>query len=989
MHKKLLLVLLLLGLFPAGLMAQTGKVSGKVTDLETGEPLIGANVIVNSGGTTRGAATDANGGYVVLNVPIGKVSIKVSYIGYQAITVENVLVRSNETTTKDVKLPSDSYKMDEVIIVAEKPLVDKNVTNSKSTVTQEDIENLPVRGVESITAIQAGVVSSGAGLHVRGSRADATGYVINGMMVNDPMFGGRSISVINNAIAEQSLQAGGYSAEFGGANAGLISTTTRTGGRKLRVEFEAFTDNYPWADYGERTLGTYKSGSSTYILTAGGPLYGPVKFFVAGQNAFSRTPTSGWREDYDLTTKYDPLLRETEAHALLPEEEQEKIGIFDPRLGSAAQKVDYRFPGGYFLNAASQNWLVNGNLTFDLNPINIRIDGSYGTGESNGGAGLTTKLAEQRATFTESENYSLNGKFTHLLSPSTFYEIYLGYAGNFGVGMDPDLRHNIFGYGDSLANAQFGYHLEADGITEQPITVMGASFVPYGYPLRQSYVKSGYNSIQGKINFVHQIGRTHEIKTGGEFSQYSIRSYGVSAFSLARFLRNSPDASDLEIAGSMGTNNFGYDYYGRPVDSGPDGPKEPVFAAFYALDKIELEDLVINLGFRYDYINTNSKEFVNPNNIKFTPEGLIDQSPDNVKDVEPSKTLSPRIGFSFPVTDRTVFYAQYGTFVQQSRLRDVYLGNATIASQIKGGYAVSSPVGFGLKPERTIQYDFGFRQQVSDNLAFDIGAFYKDIRDQIQQQLIPSEFGAEHPSYYAWVNGDFATTTGASLQITLRRTERIMVSANYTYSSARGTGSSPSSHFRALWLSPTETPFLPKYPMTLAFDQTHRGSINLDYRFGRDDGPVLFGANILERFGANFLFTFNSGRPYTRVNEFSFGDRRTPIEPLNESRTPWVFNLDARFDKTVTIGPLDWNFYIRVSNILNIKNVLGEYATSGSAESNNFLSTDEGQTRLATYASYGEIFRELYEDFYYQQVLMNAGLYSAPRRVWFGVRVNF
>ncbi|PLX29155.1 MAG: hypothetical protein C0600_08900, partial [Ignavibacteria bacterium] len=254
---------------------------------------------------------------------------------------------------------------------------------------------------------------------------------------------------------------------------------------------------------------------------------------------------------------------------------------------------------------------------------------------------------------------------------------------------------------------------------------------------------------------------------------------------------------------------------------------------------------------------------------------------------------------------------------------------------------------------------------------------------------IPAEFGAEHPAYYAWVNGDFATTTGASLQITMRRTERIMVQANYTYSDARGTGSSPSSSFRALWLSPTETPFLPKYPMTLAFDQTHRGSVNLDYRFGRGDGPMLFGVPILERFGANLLFTFNSGTPYTRVNEFSFGDRRTPVEDINASRTPWVFNLDARFDKTVTIGPLDWNFYIRVTNLLNLKNVTGVYATSGSAENNNFLATDEGQTRLANYATYGDVYRELYEDFYYQQVLMNAGLYSAPRRLWFGVRVNF
>lgn len=988
MHKTLLAVLLPLLMFPALAFGQTGKVSGKVTDLKDGSPLIGANVIVDVGGVTRGAATDVNGGYVVLNVPIGKATIKVSYISYKTTTIENILVRSNETTVKDVQLADDSYRTEEVIIVAEKPLVDKNVTNAKSTVTQEDIENLPVRGVESISALQAGVVSLGGTLYIRGSRADGTGYVINGMNVNNPLAGGRGLSIISNAIAEQSLQAGGYSAEFGGANAGLISTTTRTGGRKLTGQLEMYTDNY--AKVGNKTLGTYSTGSSVYILTAGGPVWGPVKFFVAGQNSFSRTPASGWREDYDLTTKYDALLRQTEAHQLLAPEEQAKIGIFDPRLGSTAQKVDYRFPGGLFLNAASQSWLLNGNLTFDLNPINIRVDGSYGYGTSRDGAGLNTQLAEKRAGYNESEDYSINAKFTHLLSASTFYEVYLGSFGNFGIGMDPDLKHDVFLYGDSVANAQFGYHLLGDSRPEQAVTAFGASFYPEGYPLGAGYSKLRYNSIQAKINFVHQIGRQHEIKTGGEFTRYSIRSFGIDAFGLASFLRLNPDANDLEIAGSSGTSNYGYDFYGRTLDSGPDGPKEPTFASFYLQDKMEFDDLIVNVGLRYEYINTNSKVFVNPGNIKFTPEGLIDfEDPSNVKDAEASKTVSPRIGFSFPVTDQTVFYAQYGIFVQQSRLRDVYLGNATISSQIKGGYAVSTPVGFGLRPEKTIQYDFGFRQQLGDNLAFDIGAFYKDIRDQIQQRMVPAEFGAEHPAYYAWVNGDFATTMGVSLTLNLRRTERIYVSTNYTYSDARGTGSSPSSSFRALWLSPTETPFLPKYPMTLAFDQTHRGSVNVDYRFSRDDGPELFGVKPLERFGMNFLFTFNSGTPYTRVNEFSFGDRRTPVEGINASRTPWVFQLDMNVDKTVTIGPLDANFYIRVTNVLNIKNVTGVYATSGSAESNNYLASDDGQRQLATYASYGDVFAQLYQDFYYQNNLMNAGVYGAPRRIWLGMRVDF
>ncbi len=990
MTKKLLFLLLSLVVIPSFLaVAQTGKVTGRVIDRETKEPLIGANIRIE--GTERGAATNVDGEYVILNAPIGKVTIVASSIGYQKMSVRDVQVRSGETTTRDFQMVSEAVSLGEVIITAEKPLVDKNVTNAKTTITQEDIENMPVRGVEGLVSLQAGVVSTSEGLVVRGSRADKTGYQVDGITANDPMFGGRSVTVINNAIAEVNFQAGGYSAEFGGANAGMISTTTRSGGRKLRYEFEAYTDN--WAKVGEKTLGTYSTGSSNYILTAGGPIYGPFRFFVAGQNSFSRTPASGWWQPYDLTTKYDAILRNTEAHLLLDPAEQEKIGIFDPQLGSAAQKVDYRFPGGMLLNAASQSWTLQGNVTAELNsydiPVNIRVGGSYATSNGRGGASITTQYDERRASMTETEDYSGNLKMTHLLSPSTFYEIYVGFAGNYGVRMDPDHKHNIFEYGDSLANAQYGYNYRADGIPMLTTPIFGASFVPFGYPLYSAYTKSRYNSLQAKLNFVHQIGRTHEIKTGGEFLQYQIRSYGVDAFGLKQFIRESPDATPLEIAGSTGTNYFGYDMYGRTVDSGPDGPKEPVFAAFYALDKIELEDLVLNIGLRYDYINTNSKEFINPGNIKFTPEGLIDYTPNNVRDVPASTTVSPRIGFSFPVSDQTVFYAQYGKFVQQSRLRNIYLGLATVSSQIKGGYAVSSPVGFGLRPERTTQYDFGFRQQIGENLAFDIGAFYKDISDEIQQRQIQAEPGAEHPAYYAWVNGDFATSRGVSLKIDVRRVERVQVSADYSFSDARGTGSSPSSAFRALWLSPTETPNLPKYAQLLDFDQTHRGSVNIDYRFADDDGPELFGSKFLSRFGMNLLFNFSSGRPYTRVNEFSFGDRRTPVESINASRTPWTFQMDGRFDKTVNVGGVDLNVYLWITNILNIKNITSVYATSGSAVDNGFLATDEGQNRLAQYATYGQVFADLYQDFYYQQNLMNAGVYGSPRRINIGVRATF
>src|SRR6056297_3244449 len=124
MHKRILIAVLCM-LFPVAVMAQTGKIAGKVTDRETGEPLIGANVVIE--GTDRGSATNINGEYVILNVPIGEVTLVASYIGYQQITIRDVLIKSNETRTVDFQLPSEAFKVGEVEIIAEKPMVDKNV----------------------------------------------------------------------------------------------------------------------------------------------------------------------------------------------------------------------------------------------------------------------------------------------------------------------------------------------------------------------------------------------------------------------------------------------------------------------------------------------------------------------------------------------------------------------------------------------------------------------------------------------------------------------------------------------------------------------------------------------------------------------------------------------------------------------------------------------------------------------------------------------
>ena len=121
------------------------------------------------------------------------------------------------------------------------------------------------------------------------------------------------------------------------------------------------------------------------------------------------------------------------------------------------------------------------------------------------------------------------------------------------------------------------------------------------------------------------------------------------------------------------------------------------------------------------------KTFENPNNVQFGDDGIVD--PDFLNDVEPTVMISPRLGISYPVTEKIILYAQYGKFVQQSRLWDVYQGYNVITDNIKGGFAIQNPVCFGLEPEKTTLYEIGFKQQIGEYFAFDITGFYKDITE--------------------------------------------------------------------------------------------------------------------------------------------------------------------------------------------------------------------------------------------------------------------
>lgn len=993
MCRKLLLAFASLFLLSAFLVAQDGKLRGRVTDKESGEPLIGANVLIE--GTSLGASSDVNGDYVILGVPPGLFSVKASYIGYASVTISNLRVSANLTTNQNFQLSSTAIQVQAVEVVAERPLIQRNTTNTIRQTTQEDVKYLPFRGVQNILALNAGVVQQNGVLYVRGGRSGEIAYFVDGATATNPFFNSEAVSIIQEAIEEIQLQAGGYTAEFGGANSGIARTTVRTGGSDLRFTVDYQTDDF--AKPGKEFLGTTSTGYRNAVVTVGGPLMSNLRFFVAGQHNYQRSRDVMFLEPFKIE------------------------GLVTDGLGSRPTGTKLPGPVEFKRNYLYNNWnsanSVQGTLLYDLNPVKLRFTGSYSQSVSPSGGqwpGALQFYYNQGKNTERTTNSAFgNLRATHILGPTTFYEVGVSYYNRKFKSYDTEFKDDWQKYVDSTFNQNRGWVGKYEGPFPYS-TIFGFNFNHENAP-NNSYSKNDQSSVGATFDFTSQLDKRWELKAGGRLESWVIRNWGIGNISNYLIFLNGRDgktartfANDNERRARLGRagsiNFYGYDVNGNSVDSGPDAPGKPLFASAYLQNKFEYEDLILNIGARFEYFSPKARKPENIENPTIDETiNLIDEK--TLIETEPFQYLLPRVSFSFPVTDRTVFYAQYGKYVQMPSLNQLYAGLVQLSNIVSPttrspyGYftrdGLSQFAGFTMRPERTTTYEMGIRQGLTDNFAFTLSGFYRDLRDQIQPGRIFSDRGTI--LFSGWVNEDFGTVKGLEMTFELRRTNRIAARVNYTLSDARGTGSTANTS--RVVVSDVSTRY-PNFISALDYNQGHRGSVLIDYRFAKGDGgPVLEGT------GLNVLLTFNSGHPYTKIaepqnlgqsNAWNVGVRmmadprfRNPVEPINASSTPWVFNVDLNLSKQLYFANLVTEVYVNVLNVFNSRQVINVYTSTGTPQ-------DDGWLKSPFAVPYKEIPR--YVEFYNAINTLNrwayisqTGLdvYGQPRQVRLGAKVEF
>ncbi|MBA3827781.1 MAG: carboxypeptidase regulatory-like domain-containing protein [Taibaiella sp.] len=367
----------------------------------------------------------------------------------------------------------------------------------------------------------------------------------------------------------------------------------------------------------------------------------------------------------------------------------------------------------------------------------------------------------------------------------------------------------------------------------------------------------------------------------------------------------------------------------------------------------------------------------------------------------PQVNVMPRLAFSFPVSDVALFYGHY----------DVYSHNPASA------YVITTPYDYyfmtqnansvfnnpALKPERTFDYEMGFKQKLSDQSAVTITGFYRERKDMV---TLRPYFDAYPITYFSYTNRDFSSTKGMTVSYDLRRIGHLQMTLAYTLQFADGTGSSATSTNGGSGgqvsnngiISSLLSAGLPnlRYVFPLDIDSRHNIAANIDYRFSQGEGPVVGDRHILQNAGINLILRTRSGEPYTQLASPQPGDR-TIVGQVNGSRLPWHFSADVRVDKDFAVAfgkkpapeslkhqkQYTFNAYLLVKNVFNIRDVLGVYGYTGSSSDNGYLTSSYGKQAIPVQTnalSYTDLYR---------LAIQNPGLLNLPRQIFLGVQFSF
>lgn len=358
-------------------------------------------------------------------------------------------------------------------------------------------------------------------------------------------------------------------------------------------------------------------------------------------------------------------------------------------------------------------------------------------------------------------------------------------------------------------------------------------------------------------------------------------------------------------------------------------------------------------------------------------------------DYKPQLNFMPRLAFSFPISEDAGFFAHYDVLYQRppsnsyaSPLDYYFFENITRINP--DGAALNNP---NLKPVRTIDYEVGFQKKVSATAAIKVSAYYKEIKDLIQQRVF-TNVATPLNTYKMFDNLDFGTVKGFSFSLDRRRTNNIEINATYTLQFADGSGSDANSSNGINNRGPIRN------LVPLSYDERHRITTVFDYKLPSGKGPKLGKIYLLENLQITLTNFLVSGQPYTRAQVPQQFDGIGFAGSINGARLPWNFisdfNLTKRLPWTInktSNKQLNFNIYCRVQNLFNTRNIVGVYRFSNDAYDDGYLQSQFGQASIRNIVETNRDVQRYYDAYSWR--LNSPGNFNLPRRIYLGAIVDF
>ncbi len=430
-------------------------------------------------------------------------------------------------------------------------------------------------------------------------------------------------------------------------------------------------------------------------------------------------------------------------------------------------------------------------------------------------------------------------------------------------------------YNGTIHEVTYGANIDYSDPMQVTGFVVGDDYDPT-YHKRES----AYNSFN--LAYVNQVNKSNQIKTGFEYRQYDI------SWDFIQFYNQRP--------------------YGEEYSS------KPKIASAFIQDKLEYDYFVINLGVRYDYHDADITYNATPQGIEAT-----------WKRAESKSQFSPRLGVSFPISEKTMMHFNYGFYYQAPAFQYLY---TNLQGDITSGYPLlGNP---NLEPEETVSYELGLDHVIGSDLRLDVTAYFKDIKDLVTTR---SSFTFDNRAVTQFDNADYGSVKGIDVALEkLPGAGHLSASVAYSYMVARGNGSDAYEPYYTYITAPeTHQEPITEYP--LDFDQRHTLTAVFDYRVPAGWDGRLWGMRIPAAWGLNVVGRYGSGLPYTPVDA-----NGAPLGERNEGRLPANYSVDMRFNKDFPLsgGRQNLSFFVEVDNLFDRRNVMSVYARTGRPDDDGY-----------------------------------------------------